>query len=114
MPGAESPLGNLYDAQAQDYATHRPTYPDAVYEAIYAFGDMGQKKLAVDVGCGSGQCCAKLSQDFEQVMGIDASAAQLQQAVVQPNITYRLGPAEDTGLPDQSVDLVTAATCLHW
>ncbi len=55
-----------------------------------------------------------LSEQFDSVIGIDASGPQLQHAIPRPNITYMQSAAEATGLPDHSVDLVTAATCLHW
>ena len=55
-----------------------------------------------------------LAQEFERVIGIDASVAQLQHAVLGPNITYRQASAEATGIADGTVALVTAATSLHW
>ncbi len=31
-----------------------------------------------------------------------------------PRIEYRVAPAEDSGLPDESVDLLTVGQALHW
>jgi ubiquinone/menaquinone biosynthesis C-methylase UbiE len=45
---------------------------------------------------------------------VDGSEEQIKHCTPQPNITYRTGLAESTGLPDSSVDLVTVATALHW
>ena len=47
-------------------------------------------------------------------MAQDQSEEQLKEAVRLPNITYGHARAEDTGLPDSSVDLVTVAQALHW
>ena len=47
-------------------------------------------------------------------MATDASAAQLAQAPRHPGVTYRAGLAQESGLPDASVDLVTVAQALHW
>ena len=55
-----------------------------------------------------------LAQDFEQVIGLDSAQAQIQHAASRPNITYRVAPAEATGLEAQSVDLMVAAQCMHW
>ncbi len=44
----------------------------------------------------------------------DASAAQIAHAAAHPRVTYRVVPAEASGLPDASVDLVTVAEALHW
>ena len=51
---------------------------------------------------------------FEQVLGTDISAAQLASAPALPNVEYRVTPAEASGLPDHSADLVTVAQALHW
>ena len=48
------------------------------------------------------------------MIGTDASASQLAQAPAHPGVTYRVAPAEASGLPDESVDLVTVAQALHW
>jgi SAM-dependent methyltransferase len=44
----------------------------------------------------------------------DASPEQIAQAEARPGIEYRVAPAHASGLPDQSVDLVTVAQGLHW
>lgn len=92
----------------------RPGYGRPLFDAIYSFARLPHKRLAVDVGCGNGQVCTSLALNFEQVIGIDSCAAQLQHAVSLPNVRYIQVPAEATGLADRSADLVTAATCLHW
>lgn len=48
--------------------------------------------LAVDLGCGTGQLSRVLAPHFKEVVGIDVSESQLEQARVvpgYPNITYR-------------------------
>ena len=49
-----------------------------------------------------------------QVWAVDANEEQLKQCKPHPSIQYRTGPAESTGVPSSSVDLVTVATALHW
>ena len=49
-----------------------------------------------------------------QVWAVDANEEQLKQCKPHPNIQYRVGPAESTGVPSSSVDMVTVATALHW
>jgi ubiquinone/menaquinone biosynthesis C-methylase UbiE len=48
------------------------------------------------------------------VVATDASDAQIAQATPHPRVTYRVAPAETSGLEDRSVDLVTAAQAVHW
>jgi SAM-dependent methyltransferase len=56
----------------------------------------------------------ELAPFFVEVIGTDASAAQLAQAPAHPGVTYRVAPAEASGLSEGSVDLATVAQALHW
>ena len=101
----------VWDAKA--YASHRPVYPDELFNTVLEFlGDA--RALAVDVGCGSGQVTCALAARFDRVVGIDESDSQLASAPSRPNIEYRCGSAEATGLPAGCSDLVTVAAALHW
>ena len=55
-----------------------------------------------------------MANHFQSVIAIDPSADQLSRATPNPRIEYRVAPAESSGLPDGSIDLVTAAQSLHW
>ena len=48
------------------------------------------------------------------MVATDASDAQIAQATPHPQVTYRVAPAEASGLGRRSVDLVTAAQAVHW
>ncbi len=51
----------------------------------------------------------------DRVIGIDISANQIAHAIAKENIQYRCQKAEDLSfLEDNSVDLITIATTLHW
>ncbi|XP_026152038.1 ubiquinone/menaquinone biosynthesis C-methyltransferase UbiE isoform X2 [Mastacembelus armatus] len=74
-------------------------------------------KLAVDVGCGSGQGTVLLAKHFASVVGTDVSPAQLEfalQRAKETNITYKQCMAEELPFADNSVDLVTAMSAFHW
>ncbi|CAF0756639.1 unnamed protein product [Adineta steineri] len=102
------------------YRLHRPNYPKKVYEHIvdyYYTGKIVNEKipLALDVGCGSGQATADLGLFCEHVIGIDVSPNQIFHAIEKDNIEYKHHTAEDLSfLESNSVDLITAATTLHW
>ncbi|WP_242928918.1 class I SAM-dependent methyltransferase [Pontibacter vulgaris] len=101
-----------FSVQATQYARFRPHYPDALYE--YLFSLPLQFNTAWDCGTGNGQVAVKLAEKYKQVYATDISEAQLQQASKKDNITYLLSRAENTPLPDTSIDLITVATALHW
>jgi len=51
---------------------------------------------------------------FAQVVATDASEQQIESADRSGDIEYRVARAEDSGLPDNSIDLITVAQALHW
>ncbi|KAK9412442.1 putative methyltransferase [Crotalus adamanteus] len=74
-------------------------------------------QLGVDVGCGSGQNTLLLAKYFEKVVGTDVSEAQIEEAkraAHPPNVSYFACPAEELPFEDNSVDLITAFTAVHW
>lgn len=73
---------------------------------------------AVDVGCGTGLLTRVLAPYFTRVIGVDISLAQIQvarEATKDASVEYKVGPGEDLSfLEDESVELVTAAACIHY
>ena len=67
-----------------------------------------------DCGTGNGQAARALAEHFHRVHATDLSAEQIAQAEIDPRIDYRAAPAEASGLPGHSCDLVTVAQALHW
>ncbi len=97
---------------AEQYAAYRPSYPGELFDWLANIAP--QREFAWDCGAGSGQATAALAARFKHVLGTDISTAQLASAPSLPNVEYRVTPAEASGLPDHSVDLVTVAQALHW
>ncbi|HLA14297.1 MAG TPA: class I SAM-dependent methyltransferase [Gemmatimonadaceae bacterium] len=101
-----------FSDRAALYAVFRPTYPDSLFDILARLP--ARRSLALDCGTGNGQAAIGLATRFDYVVATDGSAGQLEHAVSAPNLTYRQSPAEASGLPEKSVDLVTAAQALHW
>lgn len=101
-----------FSAVADGYLLFRPRYPESLFDYLSAL--VPHRKMAWDVGCGSGQATTPLAERFDAVLATDLSAAQIEAAPKKPNVTYRVAPAETSGLPDGSVDLITTAQSLHW
>lgn len=97
---------------AASYASFRPTYPPGLFD--WLAGLTPHHKLAWDCAAGSGQATFGLARHFERVVATDASAAQIAAAVTHSNVEYRVAPAEQSGLPDHSANLIAAAQALHW
>jgi SAM-dependent methyltransferase len=94
------------------YAAHRPTYPIALVDELARISP--GHELALDCGCGTGQLSVLLAGRFAKVVATDASAAQIAEAQSHAGVSYRIALAEESGLPDASVDLVTVAQAAHW
>lgn len=63
---------------------------------------------------GNGQAAVSLASRFDQVEATDISEPLLAKAPVLKNVRFRRAAAEDSGLENTSVDLVTVAQALHW
>jgi SAM-dependent methyltransferase len=97
---------------AAQYSAFRPAYPPAIFDYLAQL--CLDRQSAWDCACGNGQATLALAERFQEVIATDASAQQLAAAPARPNVTYRVAPAEESGIESQSLDLVTVAQALHW
>jgi len=101
---------------ASAYASWRPTYPDALFDAIAAL--VPADANVWEPGCGSGQATSGLSERFAHVFATDPSAAQIEQHLAatksDSRVELAVEPGEATSLADQSVEVIAVAQALHW
>jgi SAM-dependent methyltransferase len=97
---------------AREYARSRPTYPPALFDDLASRLD--RRRLAWDCATGNGQAAVGLTRHFERVIATDISPEQIRYAAPHPRIEYRVATAEQSGLEDGSVDLLTVAAAVHW
>ena len=112
MPAGSSSFPDYFSSVAAQYAANRPQYPEELFAWLASL--VAQHELALDVGTGNGQAATRLAEHFSQVIATDPSAEQLANAVQNERVSYRIAKAEESGLQDQSADLITAATAAHW
>lgn len=101
-----------FSGVANRYADFRPHYPAALFDYLATL--VPRDATVWDCACGNGQASADLAARFAKVIATDASKEQVSSAAARANIEYRVAPAEQSGLPDHSVGLVTVAQALHW
>ncbi len=104
-----------FSGVADAYASARPEYPDALYDAIAAVVPVSA--TVWEPGCGSGQATRGLAARFARVHATDPSAQQLAlhwAKRLPGNVTVAVEPGESTALADGSVQLVAVAQALHW
>ncbi len=73
----------------------------------------------MDLGTGTGTLARGFARRGCAVIGIDRAGAMLREArkldaEADVSVEYRVGKAEDTGLPARSADVVSAGQCWHW
>ena len=103
-----------FTSRAGDYAKYRPSYPDRVIDRIIAELDNVSESVAADIGAGTGISSRLLADRSIKVLAIEPNAAMRQVAKLHPLVEFKDGNAEDTKLPDASVDLVTCFQAFHW
>src|SRR5215831_13247154 len=71
VPEAAVSSPDLFGDRAEEYARHRPTYPDALFDHLVTLVE--RRERAWDCGAGSGQTSRSLAARFAQVIATDAS-----------------------------------------
>jgi len=104
---------------ADDYAKYRAGFPDEFFEHVFRDGIVKIGDALVDLGTGTGTLARGFAARGCNVIGIDISAQLLEQAkdiCVQENleIDFRFAKAEETGLSEDTYDVVSAGQCWHW
>ncbi|PLX63126.1 class I SAM-dependent methyltransferase [Sedimenticola selenatireducens] len=94
------------------YSQYRPGYPPDLFEYLASLTKT--RHIAWDCATGSGQAAYQLAGYYDRVIATDASSSQIAATTSHDNIDYRVATAEQSGIDDASVDLVTVAQALHW
>jgi len=103
-----------FSERAADYVLGRPSYPPEAIDALFeGFGDPLQLRVA-DLGAGTGISSRLLAERAGLTVAIEPNAAMRASAQPFPRLEWRDARAEATGLPDASLDLVTAFQAFHW
>src|SRR5689334_17539865 len=101
-----------FSARAELYAKYRPHYPAELFEWIASL--VSKHDVVWDCAAGSGQASAGLAEHFERVIATDASEKQIAMAEPHERIEFRVAKSDASGLPDQSVNMITVAQAIHW
>ena len=109
---SEQTCKDHFSGHSRSYAEFRPTYPESLFS--FLADCCARRQLAWDCATGNGQAARALTEYFEQVIGTDASEAQIQSAKSKPGIEFHVARAEESALDDNSIDLITVAQALHW
>ena len=101
-----------FSARSDSYAQYRPTYPPDLFQFLASVVE--GHSVAWDCATGSGQAALALADYFKEVIASDASESQIAAAIPHPRVNYRVARAEQSGLADNCVDLLTVGQAFHW
>ena len=96
-----------FSSVANRYADFRPHYPPALFDYLATL--VPQDSLVWDCACGNGQATLDLARRLDRIVATDASREQIASATPHPKVEFRVASAEQSGLADESVGLITVA-----
>lgn len=110
-PGRDGSWG----AAARDWADYQEQTMQPLFEAVLDRLEIGPGKVLLDVGCGTGLCCALAIERGAEAEGMDASPTQLAEAEKRvPKAEFTLGEMEELPYEDGEFDLITCCNALQY
>jgi 2-polyprenyl-3-methyl-5-hydroxy-6-metoxy-1,4-benzoquinol methylase len=105
-----------WDLTSRDYLQHRPAYPAQFFVILKHLGIGLAGQDILDLGSGTGALAIPFAKQGARVTAVDQSDGQIQAAKQsaarqETSVTFKIAPAEATGLPDHSFDVITASMC---
>ncbi|WP_030998659.1 class I SAM-dependent methyltransferase [Streptomyces sp. NRRL F-5630] len=105
-----------FNAAAGAYAAYRPSYPDALFDAVEDLaGHPLDGARVIDVGAGTGIASARLAARGAHVLGVEPGAGMAAQyRIDHPGLPVVRGDGNALPLRDACADFVTYAQSWHW
>lgn len=102
----------LFSRRSDDYARFRPGYPVAAADWLKS---KTAAEAVVDIGAGTGIFTRLLLERFANVSAVEPNAAMREKFnIFLPDVPCYDATGEATGVPENSVDLITVAQAFHW
>ncbi|MEE1833758.1 class I SAM-dependent methyltransferase [Streptomyces sp. SP17KL33] len=111
-------LSQTFDEDAELYDQIRPGYPSELYDDLAEFAGACRGSRVLEIGCGTGQATVPLAERGCRITAVEAGPSMA--AVARRNLNGAAGVEivtadfESWPLPEDSFDVVFAATAFHW
>ncbi len=110
--------GTVFNAVAEQYARHRPTYPDELIDRACEQATAGTGAAVLEIGCGTGQLTRGLLERGVRVTALDPGERMIEQARARldgiGDVEFVNARLEDASLPDEHYRAVFSASAIHW
>lgn len=107
-----------FTSRAENYRKYRPGYPSEVIAYLAENANLTPQSIIADIGSGTGLLTQVFLKHGNPVYAVEPNLAMRQIAEKNlsrySNFTSIDASAEATTLPDQAIDLITAAQAFHW
>lgn len=107
-----------FNGRHTDYDRFRPGYPTELINHIESFATLNPGAEIADIGSGTGIFSSYFIDKGYSVTAVepndDMRAIAEQKLNAFKNFHSQSNQAENTGLPDHSINLITAAQSFHW
>ncbi len=108
----------VFSKKAEKYAKFRWDYAADAIETIINITQMSINSTLADIGAGTGILTRHFIAKAQKIYAIEPNI-ELRQILTRelgifPSISVLNGCAEDTNLPDNSVDVIIVAQAIHW
>lgn len=107
-----------FSNRVENYVKYRPGYPPEVLDLFREEMNLQKTAVIADIGSGTGISAKLFLENGNTVFGVEPNELMREAAgnflKDFPNFKSACGTAENTNLPDKSIDFVIAAQAFHW
>lgn len=107
-----------FSSRVENYVKYRPSYPPEILDMLRAECGLTPEWRIADIGSGTGILTELFLKNGNPVFGVEPNGPMREAAEKllkdYPNFTSVAQTAEDTGLAEQSVEMITAGQAFHW
>ena len=107
-----------FSTRVENYKKYRPNYPSEVINELRNYLPQNKALKVADIGSGTGIFTNRLMDAGFEVYAVEPNEEMRQSAEkdLSSNLKFHSinGTAEVSTLPEESIDLITAAQAFHW